>query len=228
VLDLYPIQECNDQQETDRLTSTLTFSCFTRMKILLLTISILSIIFILFQTYLVNASDKTETQAYRVVKKEKDFEIRFYPSSTLATIKSDARSYKQLGRSGFRQLASYIFGGNANKQEIAMTAPVHMEVGDSGSSMSFVMPSEMNTSNLPQPNDPGVMVHSTPEEYAAVITFGGFASDDDIRQYSDKLSALLKAYSIERTGPFRYLGYNPPYQLANRRNEIIVAVRWEK
>jgi len=27
---------------------------------------------------------------------------------------------------------------------------------------------------------------------------------------------------LENTGNFEYLGYNPPYQMVNRRNEVIV------
>ncbi|MFN0049361.1 MAG: hypothetical protein ACKVOU_09580, partial [Cytophagales bacterium] len=39
----------------------------------------------------------TETQKYEVVRTEKDFEIRHYPTVTMATIASTAKSYKELG-----------------------------------------------------------------------------------------------------------------------------------
>jgi hypothetical protein len=29
---------------------------------------------------------------------------------------------------------------------------------------------------------------------------------------------------IQHTGEFTYLGYNPPYQAVNRRNEVIVTL----
>jgi len=70
---------------------------------------------------------KTETQPYQVIKKEKDFEIRKYPPATMATVSMDARSYKELSSTGFRKLASFIFGGNQSKKSIAMTSPVHMD-----------------------------------------------------------------------------------------------------
>ena len=74
------------------------------------------------------SSDKTETQEYQVVKIEKDFEIRHYPAATMASISSFARTYKDLRTPGFRKLAGYIFGGNSENKQIAMTTPVHMKL----------------------------------------------------------------------------------------------------
>lgn len=81
---------------------------------------------------------KSETQPYKVIKVEQEFEIRYYPSATMAMITSDAKSYKELGNSGFRKLAGYIFGGNTESKQISMTSPVHMDINDTVSSMSFV------------------------------------------------------------------------------------------
>ena len=102
-----------------------------------------------------------------------------------------------------------------------------MDVNDSVSTMSFVMPSAYNESNLPKPNDPNVIIKRTSEEYVAVLTFGGFASDDELKTYSEKLKNLLKEKGLAAYGHYRYLGYNPPYQLFNRRNEIIVSIKMD-
>jgi hypothetical protein len=107
-----------------------------------------------------------------------------------------------------------------------MTAPVHMDVNDSLSSMSFVMPSVYNEANLPRPNDPNVIISKTEDEYVAVIRFGGYASDDDLKFYSEKLRNLLKEKGIATYGNYRYLGYNPPYQFVGRKNEIVISVKW--
>jgi hypothetical protein len=172
------------------------------------------------------ASEKSETQPYKVVQIEKDFEIRFYPSTTMATITSSAKTYKELGSSGFSKLAGYIFGGNKEKKQIAMTSPVHMNINDSVSTMSFVMPTEYHKDNLPIPNNSEVKIETTADEYVAAIRFGGFASDKDIKENKEKLESALKAKAISYYGNFRYLGYNPPYQLFGRRNEVIVAINW--
>jgi hypothetical protein len=173
------------------------------------------------------SANKTEEQKYTVILKDNEFEIRFYPPATIASIHSNAKTYKDFSGSGFRTLAGYIFGGNETNTSISMTSPVHMDINDSVSSMSFVMPSSYNEGNLPKPNNPNVRIQKTAEEYVAVIRFGGFVSDKDLVFYTNKLHDILKEKGISYYGNARFLGYNPPFQLVNRRNEIIVSVNWE-
>ena len=184
------------------------------------------VLFVLVQSYMIMATNRTEQQKYTVVHTEKEFEIRFYPSATFATIQSDAKTYKELASPGFRQLAGYIFGGNVANKKISMTSPVHMDVNDTLSTMSFVMPSAYNKTNLPNPKDGSVIIQEIPDEYAAVIRFGGYANDEKINFYSEKLKNILIEKGIKTIGHFRFLGYNPPYQFIGRRNEIVVAVEW--
>ena len=196
------------------------------MKIVLIGLSVILLLLIISQVYFTMA--KTETQPYKVVKTEKDFEIRHYPSATMATVAMEAKSYKELSNAGFKKLASFIFGGNNANKSIAMTSPVHMDINNKESSMSFVMPANYNKENLPKPNDASIVISKTTEEYVAAIQFGGYANDKDIKEYASKLEAILKANGIEYYGNFRFLGYNAPYQLVGRKNEIIVSVRWNE
>ena len=197
------------------------------MKTIIIVTAIAVFVMVLFQSFTIMSANKTEEQKYTVILKEKDFEIRFYPSATLATINSDAKTYKDLSGPGFRALAGYIFGGNETNTSISMTSPVHMDINDSVSTMSFVMPSSYKEENLPKPNNPNVLIQKTADEYVAVIRFGGYASDKDLVFYSNKLQDLLKEKGIISYGNPRFLGYNPPFQLLDRRNEIIVSVNWE-
>jgi len=174
------------------------------------------------------STNKTEEQKYSLVRKYKEFEIRFYPSATIAAINSNAKTYRDLSGPGFRKLAGYIFGGNESNTKISMTTPVQMDINDSVSTMSFVMPSAYTKENLPKPNDPNVHLKNTADEYVAVIKFGGYASDEDLKFYSEKLHNLLKENGITSFGNYRFLGYNPPFQFIGRRNEIIVAVDWKE
>ncbi len=185
------------------------------------------ILLILFQPFTIMSANRTEQQQYRVILEEKDFEIRFYPSATVATINSNANTYRDLSGPGFRKLAGYIFGGNETNTSISMTSPVHMDINDTGSSMSFVMPSSYNRENLPKPNDSDVIITNTADEYVAVIRFGGWASDSKIKSYSDRLHDILEEKGITPNGHARFLGYNPPYQLIGRRNEIVIPVKWK-
>ncbi|NBR37589.1 MAG: heme-binding protein [Chitinophagales bacterium] len=174
------------------------------------------------------ASKRIEKQKYRVIKKEKEFEIRYYPPAIFATTRSSAKSYRELGNSGFRKIAGYIFGNNESSAKIAMTAPVHMDINEKGSSMSFVMPSEYTLDKLPRPVDGRVELHESPAVYMAAIEFGGFASDQRIKQYADQLSQSLKKNGIKMIGNPTYLGYNAPYEFIGRKNEVVIAIEWRE
>lgn len=173
------------------------------------------------------ATIQSQTQEYTIIQTEKDFEIRFYPSVAMATITSAAKSYKELGSNGFKKLAGFIFGENESKLQIAMTSPVHMHINDEASAMSFVMPSHFNKNNIPKPLNREVVISNSLDEYVAVVQFGGFATDKEIGVNAKKLEDALKASSIEWYGSFRFLGYNSPYQLFGRKNEIIVSINWK-
>lgn len=174
------------------------------------------------------ASKRIEKQKYRVIKKEKEFEIRYSPPAIFATTRSSAKSYRELGNSGFRKIAGYIFGNNESSAKIAMTAPVHMDISEKGSSMSFVMPSEYTLDKLPRPVDGRVELHESPAVYMAAIEFGGFASDQRIKQYADQLSQSLKKNGIKMIGNPTYLGYNAPYEFIGRKNEVVIAIEWRE
>jgi hypothetical protein len=197
------------------------------MKIYYLLLA-LAIIFIVFQSFRKFSASSIETQKYRVVKKENGFEVRFYPKATFATIRSSGTNYKQVASSGFRKLAGYIFGGNDQNKSIAMTAPVRMEMSEKGSGMSFVMPEKYDMASLPKPNDATVEIKQSEEAYAAVIAFGGYANDEKIDEYKNKLVALLQKKNIKIIGSFNFLGYNAPYQFIGRKNEISIPVEWKE
>jgi len=198
------------------------------MKVLKKILFLLFCLFFIFQSYMIMATNRTEQQKYNLIQKNKDFEIRFYPASTFATIESNAKTFKELSYPGFRKLAGYIFGGNEANAQISMTSPVHMDVNDSVSTMSFVMPSTYNKTNLPKPKDSHVRIIMSQDEYVAVIRFGGYANDKELKFYIEKLKDLLYKKGIKTLGHYRYLGYNPPYQIFGRRNEIIVSVEWKE
>jgi hypothetical protein len=103
-----------------------------------------------------------------------------------------------------------------------------MDINDSASTMSFVMPSKYDEQSLPKPNDSRVKLEKSQAEYVAVLKFGGYANDEKIARYSEKLSTALEKKGISYSGNFRYLGYNPPYQFIGRKNEIIVTIDWQE
>ena len=197
------------------------------MKTLIVSLVLVGI-YLVFQSFIAVNATKTEKQKFRLVLKEDQFEIRFYPTATMATIYSNATDYKGLANSGFRKLAGYIFGGNEQKKSISMTAPVRMSMTDKGSSMSFVMPEKFDTDKLPTPNDKSISIQQSKPVYVASIRFGGYASDAKIKLNKEKLEQILKDKNIQMIGEYSFLGYNAPFQFFGRTNEIIIPIEWKE
>jgi hypothetical protein len=190
------------------------------MKLWAIITIVVSVILIGFIFYSFKVND-IEMPKYRVVKKLGEVEIREYPSWILAQTSLKKSDYDQEGSNGFRTVAGYIFGGNQSQQKIAMTAPVIMKMGDSAS-MSFVMPSEYNMQDLPTPSNNQVKLIQENSKILAVIRFGGYSSTDKIKKYADQLYSELKSNKLETRGELLFLGYNAPWDITNRRNEVAI------
>jgi hypothetical protein len=199
----------------------------SNMKALYIALGLGAIYFI-FQSFVAGNAVKTEKQKYRTVLKDDALEIRYYPSATMATIYSSATNYKSVASSGFGKLARFIFGGNKENESIAMTAPVRMNMSEKGAEMSFVMPTKYNESNLPRPNDESIRIHESAPQYVAVISFGGYANDEKITMYKYKILQILSERKIKVTGDYTFLGYNAPYQMIARTNEIAIPIAWNE
>lgn len=197
------------------------------MKYILITAGVLLLIFTAAQAYISNDLAKTEEQAYELIWKNDQIEARYYPSALLATVHGSASEYRSSANQHFRVLAGYIFGGNQEGQSIAMTSPVHMTFGEQGSSMSFVMPSSMEMEKLPTPNDRGISFSESSEKYVVAVRFGGWADDEKIEANTNLLIKALETMGIEPKSSPWYMGYNPPFQLVNRRNEVAVEISVE-
>ena len=65
-----------------------------------------------------------ESAKFKLLKKEKDFEVRVYDEISLAMSKeNDFRGY-----SGFNEAFDYISGSNDQNRKISMTTPVINEI----------------------------------------------------------------------------------------------------
>jgi hypothetical protein len=168
-------------------------------------------------------SDKIEMPAYSVIKKYGSMEIRQYPNMVVAQTMLMQSTQEQKMSGGFRTIAGYIFGGNDRNQKIAMTAPVVMKMGDTAS-MYFMMPKQYNSTQLPKPNSNKVEIVNERARVLAVIRFGGFSSEMKIEKYKNKLAAIISENNLKTTGPYMYMGYNAPWDVINRRNEVAIEV----
>jgi hypothetical protein len=174
------------------------------------------------------ANKRVKRQKYRLVKSINSIEIRFYPKAIMATVISDNESYTGNSSSSFRTLASYIFGSNKSSEKIAMTAPVYMDIDTGSNSMSFVMPSEYDMSQLPNPNDANINLHYSQEGYYAVLKFGGFANEHKIQEKITKLKSRIDNIGFKTISGYSFLGYNAPWDVIGRENEILVQIAYSE
>ena len=165
-----------------------------------------------------------EEPVYQVEKvwEAEQIEIRAYAPRVMAVTGMNEDS-----DGGFKVLAGYIFGGNAQEQKIAMTAPVQQSMAGE-KEMAFMMPAEYALEDLPEPEDQRVSFREAPAYTAAVIQFSGWASPEKADENWQQLRRFLIAEGIDITGEPTLNQYNPPWTLPfMRRNEIIVPVAFQ-
>lgn len=187
----------------------------------------------------------TEEPAYTEVGRVGDVEIRTYGERIAAQTVVSGSSEAARNR-GFQRLAGYIFGGNAARTSIAMTAPVAQAgdgaqgrsqsiamtapvaqgaVGQDRWTIQFFMPSEYTMASLPVPRDPAVVLAVVPAETYAVLRFSGLGSARAIAGKEAELDAALTGSGWTRVGDPVVWFYDPPWTLPPlRRNEVAVRV----
>ncbi|MDG1296543.1 MAG: heme-binding protein [Saprospiraceae bacterium] len=197
------------------------------MKALLIILGSIVLIFGVVQILSMRSQNNIETYPFTVVKTYDQFEVRQYEASLFTTVKLNTQGYEESSGRGFSILAGYIFGNNDRNEKIAMTSPVAMSLEDSVT-MMFMVPSALSKETLPTPGQSGIEFMEEPAKTVAAIRFKGWANDDKIKKYREELTASLEAEGIAHTNRFYYLGYNPPYEVINRKNEIIVELKSEE
>jgi hypothetical protein len=189
-------------------------------------ILILVIGFVVVQLFALKSQHNIETHAFTVKEKYDTFEIRTYEKALFTSVQLPNNSFKDAASNGFSVLAGYIFGGNNKNEKIAMTSPVKMSIQDS-MTMFFMVPHEFKKETLPLPNDSNIEFKEEAEKTVAAIGFGGWANAKKIDHYKRELRTALEAKHISYSNQFFYLGYNAPYEVFNRKNEIIVELNDE-
>ncbi|MBL8011670.1 MAG: heme-binding protein [Flavobacteriales bacterium] len=183
-----------------------------------------TVLFLVAQLVSLWAVRRVEQVPYRVVERLRDLEVRAYPPHWAVGHHTLNARYAEAAPMGFRRLARYIFGGNDLEERIAMTAPVTLEQGDRGYTVYFGMPGGRTDHDLPVPDDPTVLVLERPSTRMACVRFGGRATDARIAREVERLHRALAGSPWRAIGPPVVMGYDPPWQLLGRRNEVGVAV----
>jgi SOUL heme-binding protein len=194
------------------------------MEIVIITIVVILIAFTFVQLYFIHGQRNIETYTYVVKKKYDRFEIRSYETTLFTSVKLSTKGYKNSASKGFSVLAGYIFGNNERNEKISMTTPVSMSLEDS-MTMMFMVPKKFKKDMLPKPNQTGIEFKQEPAKTLAAIRFSGWANDTKIEKYKQNLKAALDAEGIKYTNQFYLFGYNAPYEVFNRKNEVIVELQ---
>ena len=190
------------------------------------------------------AENSIETPAHEVVATapapgfENEVELRRYAPMIVAEVMVEASSREAASSKGFRPLAGYIFGANAPRETIAMTAPVTTapaegqsiamtapvttapDGGEGRYAVRFMMPSEWTMETLPVPMDEDVTLREVPARSVAALRFVGDRSPERVAEAQRAVDAFLAARGLEAAGPFTFAGYDAPMVPAERR-------RWE-
>ena len=84
-----------------------------------------------------------------------------------------------------------------------------------------------DTENNLREKNPDIEFKEEAEKTVAAIGFGGWANAKKIDRYKKDLRDALDAKDISYSNRFFFLGYNAPYEVFNRKNEIIVELNSE-
>ena len=174
-----------------------------------------------------------EEPKFATIKKTDIYEVRRYEKRTVAEVTYGEED------SGFRVLFDYISGANKGSNEIDMTIPVtqseeiDMTVPVTQSStggkmsMRFFLPKKYSKQNAPEPSDKRISIIELPEEYFAVISYSGFASDSNFEEHRKELEIALKQDGLVTQGPPVRATYNSPFTPPFlRRNEAMYSLEW--
>lgn len=182
-----------------------------------------------------------EKPEYEVIVVDGPVEYRLYQSFIVAETEIvDVESWKDASSEGFRRLFKYITGDNNGEEKIAMTAPVQQSklqaedvrfnqaeplTGQSGWTVSFMLPSMYSMVDVPTPEDERIEIRIVPEKLVAAIRYSGRWTTRNFDKYESRLMAELLEGNVEVLGETETAFYNPPFVPPfMRRNEILVEV----
>ena len=180
-----------------------------------------------------------EEAAYKVLRKENNFEIRDYAPHILAETVVEG-DFEEAGNKAFTRLFRYISGENRSRDKVAMTAPVSQEpmgqkiemtapVGQRSVqdrwSVSFMMPASYTMETLPAPEDPKVTLRQVPARRMAAVRYSGFWSEKNYLRYKLELESWIHEKGLTIVGDPLWARYNAPFiPWFLRQNEILIPI----
>ncbi|XP_066103968.1 heme-binding protein 2 [Saccopteryx bilineata] len=155
------------------------------------------------------------------------YEIRQYGPAKWVSTSVESMDWDSAIQTGFTRLNSYIQGKNDKETKIKMTAPVmsYVEPGsgpfsESTITISLYIPSEQQ-SDPPRPAESDVFIEDRAEMTVFVRSFDGFSSAQKNQEQLLTLASILREEGKVFDEKVYYTaGYNSPFNLLNRNNEV--------
>ncbi|XP_060062818.1 heme-binding protein 2-like [Ylistrum balloti] len=173
-----------------------------------------------------------ECPHFSVVQTFSGYQLRHYEKSMwVATNKTTMEFTDQDNSEMFFKLFHYISGNNTRHTKIEMTAPVLLKVEhgpgptcESFFYQHFMIPFEFQASP-PVPTDPSVYITELPPFDVYVKTFGGRPTFDDKMAMIESLVTEIGNPSLFEERYYYFSGYDGPYTIRDRHNEVWLVAR---
>ncbi|KAL4445812.1 hypothetical protein ABPG77_009011 [Micractinium sp. CCAP 211/92] len=174
---------------------------------------------------------------FDVVETTDDYEVREYEAGSWVSMDVEAYAYALAINKAFQQLYQYIDGANADATKIPMTAPVRTKISAASGpfcknnfTVSFFVPFAFQKKGAPKPNNPDLYLEDAPASTFYVAQKGGYVMDDwsvqkMVKALSDALERDEKDYETE---VFYVAGYDPPFRITGRHNEVWLEAKDDK
>ena len=173
----------------------------------------------------------TEQLKYEVEKQYDGFELRSYPSYTLAQVQIRG-DFVTAGNSAFNPLLRYITGNNKSGAQLAMTAPVLQSSEEPDHHLvSFALPNAVAPGTAPVPSDSKVNIVTVEPHRVVARRFSGLWSFDKFLQQAELLQEAAEEaihngdLKGKLVGEPYFARYNAPFTpFFLRRNEVLIAL----
>ncbi|CAH8586697.1 unnamed protein product [Dicrocoelium dendriticum] len=171
----------------------------------------------------------SEEANYDVLQQWKDenVELRLYPRQKWVCVTQVASKMDDIMSSSFFKLFNYIRGANSQDAKIPMTKPVRVESKpnpESSLSRLYTMGFHLPTTHSDSPPDPkevDLFVQECDEMKVFCRVYSGFSNDTKLHAEARELGRTLDGLNMSyKRDPYYFAGYNPPFHLFNRRNEV--------
>ena len=170
----------------------------------------------------------TEKQPYSLIKRLEGFELRLYPTSHQIEVEVQG-DFVRAGNLGFRPLVQYISGQNLKGKTMSMTAPVIQQPTGNSHLVRFVLPEDIEESEIPTPTNSKVTNVVVPAHYAAVKSFSGGWNEEKFEERGTQLLDAVSKAGLKTKGSLYWARFDPPWKPSFlKHNEVLVQVEYKE